>query len=98
MTDTGHDSAGEHLGDGDRHSGRCSGSSSVVAAGEVDALWNPALPMTMAGGVLILLTVALAASWIPARRAAGVEPMEELRVRIQQAIRPSRSRCPSASL
>ena len=33
----------------------------------------------MVGGVLILLAVALAASWIPARRAAGVQPMEALR-------------------
>jgi ABC-type lipoprotein release transport system permease subunit len=38
--------------------------------------WDPA---TMIGGVLILLAVALAASWIPARRAAGVQPMEALR-------------------
>ena len=36
-------------------------------------------PPTMIGGVLILLAVALAASWIPARRAAGVQPMEALR-------------------
>jgi predicted permease len=36
-------------------------------------------PVTMIGGVLILLTVALAASWIPALRAAGVEPMVALR-------------------
>ncbi|HEX4758853.1 MAG TPA: ABC transporter permease [Terracidiphilus sp.] len=36
-------------------------------------------PTTLAGGVLILLAVALAAGWIPARRAAGVEPMEALR-------------------
>jgi ABC-type antimicrobial peptide transport system permease subunit len=36
-------------------------------------------PPTLAGGVLILLAVALAASWIPARRAAGVQPMEALR-------------------
>jgi predicted permease len=36
-------------------------------------------PTTLAVGVLILLAVALAASWIPARRAAGVEPMEALR-------------------
>jgi predicted permease len=34
---------------------------------------------TVAGGVSILLVVALAASWIPARRAAGVQPMEALR-------------------
>ncbi len=38
--------------------------------------WDPA---TMTGGVLILLAVAFAASWIPARRAAGVQPMEALR-------------------
>jgi predicted permease len=38
--------------------------------------WDPA---TIAGGALILLAVALAASWIPARRAAGVQPMEALR-------------------
>lgn len=36
-------------------------------------------PITIAAGVLILLAVALAASWIPARRAAGVQPMEALR-------------------
>jgi predicted permease len=36
-------------------------------------------PPTLAGGVLILLTVALAAGWIPARRAARVQPMEALR-------------------
>jgi predicted permease len=36
-------------------------------------------PVTMAGGVFILLAVALAATWIPARRAAGVQPMEALR-------------------
>jgi predicted permease len=34
---------------------------------------------TLAGGVSILMVVALAASWIPARRAAGVQPMEALR-------------------
>jgi predicted permease len=38
--------------------------------------WDPA---TLIGGVLILLAVALGASWIPARRAAGVQPMEALR-------------------
>jgi predicted permease len=40
---------------------------------------QPDDPMTMACGVLVLLLVALAASWIPARRAAGVQPMEALR-------------------
>ena len=40
---------------------------------------EPHDPMTMIGGVSILLIVALAASWIPARRAAGVQPMEALR-------------------
>jgi ABC-type antimicrobial peptide transport system permease subunit len=36
-------------------------------------------PLTIAGGVLILLAGALVASWIPARHAAGVQPVEELR-------------------
>jgi ABC-type antimicrobial peptide transport system permease subunit len=36
-------------------------------------------PPTMIGGVGILLAVALAASWIPARRAAHVQPMDALR-------------------
>jgi len=40
---------------------------------------QPNDPATLAGGVAILLAVALAASWIPARRAAGVQPMEALR-------------------
>jgi predicted permease len=38
--------------------------------------WDPA---TMAAGSLLLLAVALAASWIPARRAAAVQPMDALR-------------------
>jgi predicted permease len=40
---------------------------------------QPYDPLTITGGVLILLTVALAASWIPARRAARVQPMDALR-------------------
>jgi predicted permease len=40
---------------------------------------EPYDPLSMAGGIAILLAVALAASWIPARRAAGVQPMEALR-------------------
>jgi predicted permease len=38
--------------------------------------WDPA---TLAGSAALLLTVALAAGWIPARRAAGVDPMWALR-------------------
>ena len=40
---------------------------------------QPYDPATMAGGVLTLLAVALVASWIPARRAARIQPMEALR-------------------
>jgi ABC-type antimicrobial peptide transport system permease subunit len=40
---------------------------------------RPDDPATVAAGIFTLLTVALAASWIPARRAAGVQPMEALR-------------------
>jgi predicted permease len=40
---------------------------------------QPSDPATILGGVLILLAVALAASWIPARRAASVQPVEALR-------------------
>jgi ABC-type antimicrobial peptide transport system permease subunit len=36
-------------------------------------------PVTLGGGALLLLAVVLAASWIPARRAAGVEPVKALR-------------------
>jgi predicted permease len=40
---------------------------------------EPYDPVTVAGGALILVAVALAASWIPARRAARVQPMVALR-------------------
>jgi predicted permease len=36
-------------------------------------------PLTFSAGVVLLILVALAASWIPARRAAHVQPMEALR-------------------
>ncbi|MGB6192132.1 MAG: FtsX-like permease family protein [Terracidiphilus sp.] len=36
-------------------------------------------PVTLGGGIALLVAVSLAASWIPARRAAGVEPMRALR-------------------
>jgi ABC-type antimicrobial peptide transport system permease subunit len=40
---------------------------------------QPCDPITIVAGVFLLLAVALAASWIPARRAARVQPMEALR-------------------
>jgi ABC-type antimicrobial peptide transport system permease subunit len=40
---------------------------------------QPQDPSSLAGGAMLLVVVALAASWIPARRAAGVQPMEALR-------------------
>jgi ABC-type lipoprotein release transport system permease subunit len=40
---------------------------------------QPYDPKTMIAGILVLGAVALAASWIPARRAAGVQPMGALR-------------------
>jgi ABC-type antimicrobial peptide transport system permease subunit len=40
---------------------------------------QPNDPLTFSMGVVILIAVALAASWIPAGRAAGVQPMEALR-------------------
>jgi predicted permease len=36
-------------------------------------------PLTVAGSIALLMGVALAASWIPARRAAGVQPVVALR-------------------
>jgi predicted permease len=36
-------------------------------------------PLTIGGVVVLLLIVALGSGWIPARRAAGVQPMEALR-------------------
>jgi predicted permease len=40
---------------------------------------GPYDPLTMAGGTGLLLAIGLAASWIPACRAAGIQPMEAIR-------------------
>ncbi|MGB7133949.1 MAG: FtsX-like permease family protein, partial [Acidobacteriaceae bacterium] len=40
---------------------------------------KPSDPATLTASALLLVLVALAASWIPARRAAGVDPMRALR-------------------
>jgi len=40
---------------------------------------SPNDPATIAAGTTVLITVALAATWIPARRAAAVQPMQALR-------------------
>ncbi len=36
-------------------------------------------PRTLTGALLVMLGVTIAASWLPARRAAGTDPMEALR-------------------
>jgi ABC-type lipoprotein release transport system permease subunit len=36
-------------------------------------------PLALGAGVVLLLAVAMASSWIPARRAARLQPMEALR-------------------
>jgi ABC-type antimicrobial peptide transport system permease subunit len=40
---------------------------------------QPNDPFALAGAALLLILVGLSAGWIPARRAAGVQPMQALR-------------------
>ena len=40
---------------------------------------EPYDPVTLVGAIVLLLTVAIMAAWIPARRAAKIDPMEALR-------------------
>jgi ABC-type antimicrobial peptide transport system permease subunit len=40
---------------------------------------RPHDPPTVIGSVIVLLSVAVLAAWIPARRAARIDPMEALR-------------------
>jgi len=40
---------------------------------------SPFDPVTLAAGTLLVALVALLAAWLPARRAASVEPMKALR-------------------
>ena len=40
---------------------------------------QPADPVSLISGAALLIAVALAASWLPARRAASVQPVEALR-------------------
>ncbi|HEV2180252.1 MAG TPA: FtsX-like permease family protein, partial [Gemmatimonadaceae bacterium] len=43
---------------------------------------SPADPLTLGGVVVGLLAVALAASWVPARRAAAIDPAEAIRAEL----------------
>ena len=40
---------------------------------------SPADPVALLGGPLVLIAFALVASWLPARRAARIDPMKALR-------------------
>ena len=49
--------------------------SKMVLGGILIAL----IPLTIAGAVALLLAIAALAAWLPARRAAKIDPMEALR-------------------
>jgi putative ABC transport system permease protein len=63
--------------------GLCAGLACAVAAGRFAAgmLYqvSPADPLALVLPVLVLTAAAVAAAWIPARRAAGIDPMNALR-------------------
>jgi len=40
---------------------------------------EPHDPLTMIGAVVLMVAIAVLAAWIPARRAAKIDPMEALR-------------------
>jgi len=40
---------------------------------------TPLDPLSLTGGIVLLVAVAAIASYVPARRAAGIDPMEALR-------------------
>jgi len=40
---------------------------------------RPTDPLTFAGSSVLVILIALAASWIPARRASSIDPMQSLR-------------------
>jgi ABC-type antimicrobial peptide transport system permease subunit len=62
-----------------------------IAVGLLATLWlsrsieillfdvSPHDPLVLAGAVTVFITVAALAAWIPARRVAGIDPMEALR-------------------
>jgi MacB-like periplasmic core domain len=50
-------------------------------------------PATLTGAILILSAVGLAAGWLPARRAARIEPMEVLRTASKRHLSSSAVRC-----